>query len=39
MMPSIKPLVDGLGWKIIQELNESETEAMIFKSLNGLALQ
>ena len=34
-----RPLIEGLGWKTIQELIQNESETMVFKSLNGLAPQ
>ena len=31
------PIIEGLGWKTIEELIESETQTMVYKSLNELA--
>ena len=33
-----RPLIERLRWKTIQELVENESETMVFKSLNRLAL-
>ena len=34
-----RPLIEGLGWKTIQQLISNESETMVFKSLNELAPQ
>ena len=34
-----RPLIEGLGWKTVEELIKNESETMVFKSLNGLAPQ
>ena len=34
-----RPLIEGLGWKTIQELIKNESGTMVFNSLNGLAPQ
>ena len=36
--PSL-PLIQGLGWKSIKDIIETDTKLMVFKSLNGLAPQ
>ena len=32
-----RPLIEGLGWKTVEELASGESKTMVFKSLNGLA--
>ena len=34
-----RPLIEGLGWKTIQELIKIDSGTIVFKSLNGLAPQ
>ena len=34
-----RPLIQGLGWKTVNELIDGETKTMVFKSLNKLAPQ
>ena len=34
-----RPLIEGLGWKTVEELASGESKTMVFKSLNGLAPQ
>ena len=34
-----RPLIEGLGWKTVEELAAGESKTMVFKSLNELAPQ